>query len=210
MRVKCSGREAAFFSFLATACFDCNFWKSRSPASLSCWVAYGHLVCKVLGPLSVAGLQISFLMSKTCKKCFFDGAISSTKMSVVLGEKMWCLDYLCCVSKLLRALGMNVSAQECQCVNMAVNKMVRGLINDFLHGQGESQWATQHPGHNCMAWPACLLATSWLLPWLLPEAAASCGHGHAVVCLERSTVILPLALWVSSGWGGPCTACGPW
>lgn len=72
-------------------------------------------------------------MSETCKKCFFDGAISE-KVSVVLREKMQCLDYLCCVSKLLQALGMNVSAQECQCVNMTVNKMARGLINDFLHG----------------------------------------------------------------------------
>lgn len=28
----------------------------------------------------------------------------------------------------------DISAQECQCVNTAVNKMARGLINEFLHG----------------------------------------------------------------------------
>lgn len=75
---------------------------------------------------------------------------------------------------------------------------------------GKSQWAAQHLGCNCMAWPACLLATSWLLPWLLSGAAASCGCGHAVVCLERGTVTLPLALWVPDAWGGPCIAWGLW
>lgn len=44
-------------------------------------------------------------MSETCKKYFSDGAING-KMNVVLGEKVQCLDYLCCVSKLLQALGM--------------------------------------------------------------------------------------------------------
>lgn len=72
-------------------------------------------------------------MSETCKKYFSDGAING-KMSVVLGEKVQCLDYLCCASKLLQALGMNISAQESQCVNTAVHKMARGLINEFLHG----------------------------------------------------------------------------
>lgn len=122
-------------------------------------------------------------MSKTCKKYFFDGAISG-KISAVLGEKMQRLDYLCYVSKLLQALGMSVSAHECQCVNTAVNKMT--FYTPACWSWGKIQWATQHLICNCVAWPACLLATSRLLPWLLPGAAASRGCGHAVVCLGRA------------------------
>lgn len=102
-------------------------------------------------------------MSETCKKYFFDGAISG-KMSVVLGEKIQCLDYLCCVLKLLQALGMNVSAQECHCVNTAVNKMARGLINDLLYSLlelGQEPVGRTAPGLQLHGL-ACLLAGNFM------------------------------------------------
>lgn len=90
MRVGSSGREVAFFSFLAADCFGCvfgcNFWKSRSLASPLWWVPYRCLLCKVLGPLYVAGLQISFLMSETHDKYFFAGAISGKQEHSGRGE----------------------------------------------------------------------------------------------------------------------------
>lgn len=110
-----SGLEGSSFNFLVADCFGCvsgcNFWKSGSPASLVWWVAYRCLLCKVIGPLSVAGLQISFLMTRSCDKYFVDGTISA-KQSVVVGEKMQRLDSLCCTSEPLQVPGMNISVPE--------------------------------------------------------------------------------------------------
>lgn len=136
-------------------------------------------------------------------------------MSVVLGEKMQCLDYLCCVSKLLQALGMNVSAQECQCVNTAVNKMARGLINDFLHGLLELGWEPVglHSTWDRLRGLACLLAGKFMasalassrccsLPWLWTHCGVL-GKGHCgpasgsvdIQCLGRALHCLgPVAL----------------
>lgn len=83
MRVGYSGMGVA-------DCFGCNFWKSGSPLLLLWWMPYRCILCRVLGPLSVAALQVSFLMSETSDKYFFDGAISGKETGVegvvVVGE----------------------------------------------------------------------------------------------------------------------------
>lgn len=54
--------------------------------------------------------------------------------SIVAGEKMQCLDYLCCASELLQVLGMSISAQGRLNVNTTVDKMASGLIYGHLQG----------------------------------------------------------------------------
>lgn len=63
-------------------CFGCNFWKSGSPSSLLWGILYRCILCRDLGLLSVAALQVSFLTSETCDKYFFDGAISGKETGV--------------------------------------------------------------------------------------------------------------------------------
>lgn len=136
-------------------------------------------------------------------------------MNVVLEEKMQYLDYLCRVLKLLQALGMSVSAWECQCVNTAVNKMARGLINDFLHGLlepgrepvGRTAPRPQLHGLVCLLagkFTASALASSrccnFLWPW---TCCGVLGKGHhdpasgsvGIQCLGRALHCLgPVAL----------------